>query len=69
LVIDQDESAKPNPTGAMMDLYMLSLFGISGGKERTEAEFRSLIENSGFIVEQVKRLPSGNGIILAYPRK
>jgi hypothetical protein len=68
LVIDQGESAQPNPTGAMMDLYMLSLFGIAGGKERNEVEFRTLIENSGFIVKQVKRLPSGNGIIFAYPK-
>jgi ubiquinone/menaquinone biosynthesis C-methylase UbiE len=68
LVIDQGESAQPNPTGAMMDLYMLSLFGIAGGKERNEVEFRTLIEKSGFIVKQVKRLPSGNGIIFAYPK-
>lgn len=68
LVIDQGESAQPDPTGAMMDLYMLSLFGIAGGKERNEVEFRTLIEHSGFIVEQVKRLPSGNGIIFAYPK-
>ncbi|WP_349734320.1 hypothetical protein [Pseudomonas jessenii] len=46
LVIDQGESAQPNPTGAMVDLYMLSLFGIAGGKERNEVEFRTLIENS-----------------------
>ncbi|MDN4546281.1 methyltransferase [Pseudomonas sp. C32] len=68
LVIDQGESDQPNSTGAMMDLYMLCLFGIAGGKERNEVEFRTLIENSGFIVKQVKRLPSGNGIIFAYPK-
>lgn len=65
LIIDDGESAQPNTTGAMMDLYMLSLFGIAGGKERNESEFRKLIERSGFVVEQVKRLPSGNGIIYA----
>lgn len=68
LVIDDAKSMQPNTTGAMMDLYMLSLFGITGGKERSESEFRTLIEQSGFVVEQVKRLPSGNGIIYAYPK-
>ncbi|MCG3472305.1 hypothetical protein L7750_18580 [Xenorhabdus bovienii] len=68
LIIDEGESAQPNTTGAMMDLYMLSLFGIVGGKERNESEFRTLIEHSRFVVEQVKRLPSGNGIIYAYTK-
>jgi O-methyltransferase domain len=68
LIIDESESAQPNTNGAMMDLYMLSLFGITGGKERNESEFRKLIECSGFVVEQIKRLPSGNGIIYAYPK-
>ena len=68
LIIDEGESAQPNTTGAMMDLYMLSLFGIAGGKERNESDFRKLIEHSGFVVEQVKLLPSGNGIIFAHPK-
>ncbi|WBF45729.1 methyltransferase [Serratia rubidaea] len=68
LIINDDEGAQANTTGAMMDLYMLSLFGVIGGKERNESEFRALIEPSGFTVEQVKRLPSGNGIIYAYPQ-
>ena len=69
LLIDPSERTQLNATGAMMDLYMLSLFGVAGGKERSEAEFRALIENSGFIVKQVKYLPSGNGIIFAAPEK
>ncbi|MNQ92556.1 Carminomycin 4-O-methyltransferase [compost metagenome] len=68
LTINEDESTQTNRTAAMMDLYMLSLFGIAGGKERNESEFRTLIERSGFVVEQVKQLPSGNGIIYAYPK-
>ncbi|MFJ2692256.1 hypothetical protein [Pseudomonas sp. NPDC087336] len=47
---------------------MLSLFGIAEDKERNEVEFRTLIENSSSIVKQVKRLPSGNGIIIAFPK-
>lgn len=68
LVIKDNVSQEADTTAAMMDLYMLSLFGTDGGRERRESEFRRLIEESGFMVEKIKTLPGGNGIIYAWPR-
>ena len=68
LVIRDNVDKVTDTTAAMMDLYMLSLFGTDGGKERSEDEFLNLIEDSGFLVEKIKNLPDGNGIIYAWPR-
>ncbi|MDX7999384.1 methyltransferase domain-containing protein [Xenorhabdus sp. Reich] len=68
LLASDIEDTRSNKTAAMMDLYMLSLFGISGGKERTEKEFRELLEQANFTVNEISQLPSGNGIIHASPK-
>lgn len=54
-------------TPALMDLYMLSLFGGDGGRERTAEEFLHLLERAGFTGAVVRRLPSGMGVITASP--
>ncbi|MBC8950429.1 MULTISPECIES: methyltransferase [Xenorhabdus] len=68
LLASDIEDTNANKTAAMMDLYMLSLFGISGGKERTEKEFRELLGQANFTVKEITQLPSGNGIIYATPK-
>jgi hypothetical protein len=49
-----------------MDLHMLLLFG---SRERTESEFRLLLEKSGFHLGRVVATPSpaGLGVIEATP--
>ncbi|MEU9419258.1 methyltransferase [Streptomyces sp. NPDC048272] len=54
-------------TAALMDLYMLSLFGGTGGQERTAAQVEVLLEKAGFRLTQVDALPSGMNVIHAIP--
>ncbi|WP_326585334.1 acetylserotonin O-methyltransferase [Streptomyces sp. NBC_00481] len=54
-------------TAAVMDLYMLSLFGGTGGQERTTAQVESLLSKAGFRVSRVDALPSGMNVIRAVP--
>ena len=60
------ERALDRPAAIRMDLHMLMLFG---ARERTEAEFRSLLARSGFDVRRVvmTESPAGLGIIEATP--
>ena len=44
------ERAVDNPAAIRMDLHMLLLLG---ARERTEAEFRGLLERSGFALSSV----------------
>lgn len=53
---------------ALMDLYMLSLFGAVGGRERTGGEFAALLTAAGLEPEETRVLPSGMGIITARQR-
>jgi hypothetical protein len=60
------ERAHDRPAAIRMDLHMLLLLG---ARERTEAEFRRLLELGGFDVERVvmTRSPAGLGVIVAVP--
>jgi SAM-dependent methyltransferase len=60
------ELAKDRPAAIRMDLHMLLLLG---ARERTEAEFRQLLERGGFHVQRVlmTRSPAGLGVIEAAP--
>jgi hypothetical protein len=49
----------------LLDLYMLSLFGGNGGRERTASEFCDLIESAGFREVRARRLASGMACIQA----
>ncbi|MEV8329131.1 hypothetical protein OG275_34295 [Streptomyces niveus] len=51
---------------ALMDLYMLSLFGASGGRERG-GEFTALLAAAGLEHEETLVLPSGIAVITARP--
>jgi hypothetical protein len=48
---------------AIMDLYMMSLFGTA--RERTADEFAVLLEKAGFSLSGITYLPTGAGIIRA----
>jgi hypothetical protein len=54
-------------TAALMDLYMLSLFGGTGGQERTAEHVGGLLVKAGFRVAEVHALPSGMHVIRAVP--
>ncbi|MFF7990857.1 methyltransferase [Kitasatospora xanthocidica] len=58
----------PHRLPAVMDLYMLSLFGAAGGRERTRAEFAALLCAAGLESEETKVLPSGMAVITARRR-
>jgi O-methyltransferase domain/Dimerisation domain len=68
LIVDAilPERAADRPAAIRMDLHMLVLLG---ARERTETEFRSLLETNGFRLEQVVRTRSvaGLGIVEASP--
>jgi hypothetical protein len=61
------ERAKDRPATIRMDLHMLLLF--RAARERTEAEFRDLLEHNGFHLRRVVMTasPAGLGIIEATP--
>lgn len=46
------------------DLHMLVM---PGGRERTEGEWRSLLERGGFILDEVRPTPSSHAILVATP--
>ena len=60
------ERAHDRPAAIRMDLHMLLLLG---ARERTEAEFRTLLDSSGFAVQRVVMTasPAGLGVIEAIP--
>jgi ubiquinone/menaquinone biosynthesis C-methylase UbiE len=60
------ERATDRPAAIRMDLHMLLLLG---ARERTESEFRDLLERSRFDVRRVvmTRSPAGLGVIEAVP--
>jgi hypothetical protein len=66
LIIDAilPERAKDEPGAIRMDLHMLLLFG---ARERTEAEFRTLLAETGFTLQRVipTGSPAGLGVLEA----
>ena len=57
------QSSKPDPNGGLMDMMMLVL---SPGQERTEEEYRALLEHAGFSLTRVIPTP-GPSIIESRP--
>jgi hypothetical protein len=66
-LLDERSTGAPARAAAVMDLYMLSLFGATGGHERTAAEFGSLLERAGFVTTRQVSLRSGVAAIEAAP--
>lgn len=50
---------------AVTDLYMLSLFGARGGRERTFSAFAALLAAAGLVEAEAKMLASGMAVITA----
>ena len=50
LILDTLLTPTSNPAPALMDVLMMVL---TGGRERTEHDFRSLLRNAGFSLERV----------------
>jgi hypothetical protein len=59
------EHAADQPAAIRMDLHMLTLLG---GRERTEAEYRTLLATMGFTLDRVIRTPSPSGICVLEAR-
>jgi hypothetical protein len=51
-------------TGKMTDIVMLT---VPGGQERTELEYRHLLEKAGFTLKRVVPTESGASIVEAFP--
>ena len=68
LIVDAilPERARERPAAIRMDLHMLLLLG---ARERTETEFRALLDSTDFHVHHVAMTlsPAGLGVIEAIP--
>lgn len=64
---DGGDRGPESRAAALMDLYMLSLFGGGGGQERTAAEVRALLAKARLRVSGTHALPSGMQVISAVP--
>jgi hypothetical protein len=62
---EHGDTAEGYEYAGLLDLYMLSLFGGHGGRERTAGEFVRLIEGAGFAGARARRLPSGMACVEA----
>ncbi|MEV7131168.1 methyltransferase [Streptomyces sp. NPDC093260] len=62
---DHGDSAEGYEYGGLLDMYMMSLFGGHGGRERTGGEFVRLLESAGCVDVRVRRLPSGMACVEA----
>ena len=65
IVVDMvlPEDSRPHP-GKLLDLLMLMF---PGGRERTEAEWRSLLEKAGFIITRIVPTKAADSVIEAVP--
>jgi O-methyltransferase domain len=66
IVVDMvlPEDARPHP-GKLLDLLMLMF---PGGRERTEAEWRSLLDKAGFIITKIVSTKAADSVIEAVPK-
>ena len=65
IVVDMvlPEDSQPHP-GKLLDLLMLMF---PGGRERTEAEWRSLLEKAGFTITRIVSTKAADSVIEAVP--
>lgn len=54
------ERAADDPAAIIVDLQMLAL---TGGRERSQADYRALLDASGFALAKARRTPSGFSIL------
>jgi uncharacterized protein YbdZ (MbtH family) len=67
IAADRGEQAPRMRAAALMDLYMLSLFGGGGGQERSADQLTALLYEAGFGITGIEILPSGMGVVRAVP--
>ena len=65
VVLKPDGESMLDNTGFVFDLIMIA--HSSGGKERTEAEWKRVLEKGGFPRYNIIRIPALPSIIEAYP--
>eukprot|EP00262_Sarcandra_glabra_P003471 TRINITY_DN141_c0_g1_i3.p1 TRINITY_DN141_c0_g1~~TRINITY_DN141_c0_g1_i3.p1 ORF type:complete len:366 (+),score=21.02 TRINITY_DN141_c0_g1_i3:43-1098(+) len=65
VVLRPDDESIFRETGLVLDLVMVA--HTSGGKERTEAEWKNILEGGGFLRYNIIQIPSLLSIIEAYP--
>jgi hypothetical protein len=61
----EPDPAHGRPTGYLIDMQMMAMFG--QGRQRTEAEFRDLLDRSGFALTRVVPTSSPVSVIEAKP--
>jgi hypothetical protein len=66
VVLQPDGNGLFDDTGLMFDLLMLA--HTSGGKERTELEWKKVLEGGGFPRYNIIKIPVLPSIIEAYPK-
>jgi hypothetical protein len=64
VVVDALLSPVSDPGRAMIDLLLMTLLG---GRERTEGEYRELLQQSGFSLARIVHVPDGTCIIEGTP--
>lgn len=65
VVFEEDNKDPFEETRIIMDLVMLA--HTTGGKERTELEWKRILEEAGFSRYKITRIPAIPSIIEAYP--
>ncbi|MGH7894844.1 MAG: methyltransferase, partial [Candidatus Binatia bacterium] len=61
------ERTGSSPLDVMLASSDLNMMVVTGGRERTEAEFRELIHSAGFRVERIVPTPAAMSVIEAFP--
>jgi hypothetical protein len=51
------ETMEPSPGLQRMAMLDINMLVAQGGRERTEAEYRSLLANAGFVLTRIETLP------------
>jgi hypothetical protein len=67
LLPELDALAESSVPAVMADLNMLAVFGPGSGQERTEAEYRVLLDASGFSLRDQIPLSAGFAALVASP--
>ncbi|KAM6554898.1 hypothetical protein CsatB_015660 [Cannabis sativa] len=65
IVVEADGKGVFDDTGVVFDVLMLA--HNTGGKERTEKEWKSLLDQSGFPRYKITKIPALQSVIEAYP--
>ena len=65
IILEKDNNDLFDETHIVIDLLMMAL--TSGGKERTELEWKKLLEEGGFPRYKIIKIPTVPSIIEAYP--